>query len=53
VVETTNPDSVKERAVGLLKEMPFVKAERGFDVMFFAIVDIVNMKALTRTINLN
>jgi inorganic pyrophosphatase/exopolyphosphatase len=45
VVETTNPGSVKARAAGLLREIPYVKQEREFDVLFFAIVDIVNMRS--------
>lgn len=45
VVETTNPDSVVCRAPALLTEMPFVKDEMGFDVLFVAIVDIVNMRS--------
>lgn len=43
VVETTDADSVIKRKQALLDEIPHVKKERGFDVLFFGIVDIVNM----------
>lgn len=43
-VETADPDTVKERKESLLNEMAYVKAERGFDVFFFTIVDMVNTR---------
>jgi manganese-dependent inorganic pyrophosphatase len=45
VVETTDPEAVLARQSDLLSELPHVKKEKDFDVLFFAIVDIVNMKS--------
>jgi len=45
VVETTNPEALEGRIPELLKELPFVKQEQGFDILFFAIVDIVGMRS--------
>ena len=38
-------ESVKARVGDLLAELVHVKKERGFDVLFFAIVDIVRMRS--------
>ena len=45
VVETTSPEACISRKAALLGELPHVKQEREFDVLFFAIVDIVQMRS--------
>jgi len=43
VCETADPESMLARVTSLQQEMAYVKQENGFDMFFFAIIDIINL----------